>query len=84
MQQIVFLTALVLVALGSTLTFAVQLDRRVRKGTAAFATAAGLNEGNAEVQALRNDFLIGVTAVFREPAAFAVLERDVIPAWRSM
>ncbi len=33
-----------------------------------------------EVQSLSKDFLIGVTAFFREPDAFAVLEKEVIPA----
>lgn len=34
----------------------------------------------AELEALCSDFLIGVTAFFREPEAFAFLEREVFPS----
>jgi two-component system, chemotaxis family, CheB/CheR fusion protein len=39
-----------------------------------------LQDQPSEVQSLSKDFLIGVTAFFREPGAFAVLEKEVIPA----
>ena len=39
-----------------------------------------LRQEPAEVEALFRDLLIGVTHFFRDPEAFAVLERDVIPS----
>jgi two-component system, chemotaxis family, CheB/CheR fusion protein len=39
-----------------------------------------LRQEPAEVDALFRDLLIGVTHFFRDPEAFAVLERDVLPA----
>lgn len=39
-----------------------------------------LREQSSEVQSLCKDFLISVTQFFREPEAFAVLEKEVIPA----
>ncbi len=38
-----------------------------------------LRSNPIEVEALCKDFLIGVTAFFREPAAFAFLEKNLIP-----
>ncbi len=39
-----------------------------------------IHQNAAEVQALFRDFLIGVTNFFRDPEAFAALEKEVIPA----
>jgi len=39
-----------------------------------------IHQNNAEVQALFQDFLIGVTNFFRDPEAFDALEKEVIPA----
>jgi len=39
-----------------------------------------IHQDAAEVQALFSDFLIGVTNFFRDPDAFAALEKEVIPA----
>jgi len=39
-----------------------------------------IHQNTAEVQALFQDFLIGVTNFFRDPEAFAALEKEVIPA----
>ncbi len=39
-----------------------------------------LNEQPAEVTALHDDFLIGVTSFFRNPAAFTAIAEQVVPA----
>lgn len=39
-----------------------------------------LRSDRSELNALYRDLLIGVTAFFRDPAAFAVLEREVLPS----
>ncbi|MBC7919509.1 MAG: PAS domain-containing protein [Ferruginibacter sp.] len=44
------------------------------------AYLAYLQKEPAELEALAKDFLISVTTFFRDPAAFQVIERDIIPA----
>lgn len=40
---------------------------------------AYLKENKAEIELLSNDFLIGVTSFFRDPEAFKIIEKTVIP-----
>lgn len=58
-----------------------RIERRlgVRQLSELISYAKFLREYPDEAQALLKDLLISVTNFFRDPAAFAVLERDVIP-----
>ncbi|HEV2500801.1 MAG TPA: chemotaxis protein CheB [Terriglobia bacterium] len=54
--------------------------RMVVKNTASLADYANLLKGNrAEIASLFQEMLISVTSFFREPEAFAILQREVFP-----
>lgn len=62
-----------------TLTRRIQRRMGLRRSPEPRAYLSILREDREELERLRSDILIGVTSFFRDPEAFAAVEREVVP-----